>query len=232
MAINNEWLRDYTCVNTLRPRRNRRHFADDTFNRIFVDENIRISIKISLKFVPKGPINTILALVQIMAWRRSGEKPLSEPMMVSLPTHICVTRPQWVNTLRLTQNGHAHRDIKCTKGNFTPITNIYNISASTISSLDGHVNMKKPPDLNGIVPETCVMGMTSRADQGHSKNNPGSRWQYKNFGKIFTRPTYKILSGFTVITYVYRSSIQNKFQSDTIIITSDLAVSRLHKIWQ
>ena len=31
-----------------------------------------------------------------MAWRRPGDKPLSEPMMVSLPTHICVTQPQWV----------------------------------------------------------------------------------------------------------------------------------------
>ena len=37
------------------------------------------------------------ALVQIMAWRRPGDKPLSEPMLDSLPTHICVTRPQWVN---------------------------------------------------------------------------------------------------------------------------------------
>ena len=54
-------------------------------------------VKISLKFVPKGRINNIPALVQIMAWRRPGDKPLSEPMMVSLPTHICVTRPQWVN---------------------------------------------------------------------------------------------------------------------------------------
>ena len=36
------------------------------------------------------------ALVQIMAWRRPGDRPLSEPMMVSLPTHICVARPQWV----------------------------------------------------------------------------------------------------------------------------------------
>ena len=50
----------------------------------------------SLKFVPKGQINNIPALVQIMAWRRPGDKPLSEPMMVSLTTHICVTRPQWV----------------------------------------------------------------------------------------------------------------------------------------
>ena len=31
-----------------------------------------------------------------MAWRRPGNKPLSEPRMISLPTHICVTRPQWV----------------------------------------------------------------------------------------------------------------------------------------
>ena len=30
---------------------------------------------------------------------RSGDKPLSEPMMVSLMTHICVARPQWVNWL-------------------------------------------------------------------------------------------------------------------------------------
>ena len=32
----------------------------------------------------------------MMAWRRPGAKTLSEPMMVSLLKHICVTRPQWV----------------------------------------------------------------------------------------------------------------------------------------
>ena len=57
------------------------HFADDIFKRIFLNENIWIPIKISLKFVPKGPINNIPALVQIMAWRRSGDKPLPEPMI-------------------------------------------------------------------------------------------------------------------------------------------------------
>ena len=81
-------------VNTLRLRQNGRHFADDTFNRIFMNENVRISIKFSLKFVPKGPVNNIPALVQITAWCRPGDKPLSEPVMVSLLTHICVTRPQ------------------------------------------------------------------------------------------------------------------------------------------
>ena len=87
-------------VNTLRPRQNRCHFANNIFKYIFFNENAQISLKISLKFIPKGPINNIPALVQIMAWRRPGDKPLSEPMMVSFPTHICVTRPQWVNTYR------------------------------------------------------------------------------------------------------------------------------------
>ena len=76
--------------------RHGRHFADDIFKCIFLNENVWISIKISLKFVPKGPINNIPALVQIMVWCRPGNKPLSEAMMVNLPTHICVSRPQWV----------------------------------------------------------------------------------------------------------------------------------------
>ena len=83
-------------INTLRPRQNDHRFSEDTFKRIFLNENVIISIKISLKFVLKGPINNNPSLVQIMAWRRSGDTPLSEPMMVSLLTHICVTRPQWV----------------------------------------------------------------------------------------------------------------------------------------
>ena len=47
-----------------------------------------ISINISLKFVPRGPINNIPTLLQVMAWRRPSNKPLSEPMMVRLTTHI------------------------------------------------------------------------------------------------------------------------------------------------
>ena len=83
-------------LNTLRPRQNGRHFADDRFKCILLNENLWITIKHSLKFVSKDLINNIPALVQIMAWRRPGDKPLSEPMLVSLPTHICVTRSQWV----------------------------------------------------------------------------------------------------------------------------------------
>ena len=88
--------------NTLRPRQNGRHFADDIFKRIFWNENIWISIDISLNFIDKGQINNIPALVQIMAWRRPGDKSLSEPMMVNMLTHICVTRPQWVKSFEMT----------------------------------------------------------------------------------------------------------------------------------
>ena len=101
----------WNLVNSLRPRRNRRHFADDIFKCIFLNENVWILIEFSPKFVPKGPINIISALVQIMAWRRPGDKPLSEPMIVSLPTHICVTRPHYVNigsrACWLTAPGHC-----------------------------------------------------------------------------------------------------------------------------
>ena len=56
--------------------------------------------KISLKFVPRGPITNIPTLVQIMAWRRPDDKTLSESLMVILLTHICVTQPEWVNLFR------------------------------------------------------------------------------------------------------------------------------------
>ena len=67
-------------VNTSPPRQNGHHFAEDIFRCIFLNENAWIFIMISLNFVPKGSINNIPALVQIMAWRRRGDKPLSEPI--------------------------------------------------------------------------------------------------------------------------------------------------------
>ena len=85
-----------STFNISRPRHNGSHFPDDIFKCIFVNENISISINISLKFVPKSSINNIPASVQIMARRRPGHKPLSESMMVNLLTHIFVTRTQWL----------------------------------------------------------------------------------------------------------------------------------------
>ena len=93
-------------INTLRPRQNGRHFLDNIFKCIFLNENVWISIKISLNFVPMGPINNIPALVQITAWCRPGNKPLSEPMVGSLLTHICLTRPQWVRQSGSMKSNH------------------------------------------------------------------------------------------------------------------------------
>ena len=58
-------------------------------NAFFMNENVWISLKISLKCVPKVRIDNIPALVQIMACRLVGA-------LFSLLTHICATRPQWV----------------------------------------------------------------------------------------------------------------------------------------
>ena len=107
-----EVVKHFVAFNTLRPRQNGRHFPDDIFKWIFLNENVWISINISLKFVPRGPINNIPTVVQVMAWRRSGDKPLSEPMMVNLSTHICVTRPQWVNYTGLHSLGNDWYSLK------------------------------------------------------------------------------------------------------------------------
>ena len=92
----------YRLVDILRPKQNRRHFADDIFKCIFLNEDVLISIKISLKFTSKSPINNIPTLAQIMAWCRPCDKPLSETILPRLLTHICVTRPQWVKLFMTT----------------------------------------------------------------------------------------------------------------------------------
>ena len=58
--------------------------ADDIFKSIFLYENDRIPIHVSLKLVPRSPTDNKPALVQVMDWRRTGDKPLSEPMMTHL----------------------------------------------------------------------------------------------------------------------------------------------------
>ena len=62
----------------------------------FLMKMYKFWLRFHWSFVPKGPIDNIPALVQIIAWRWPGDKPLSEPMMVSLLTQICVNQPQWV----------------------------------------------------------------------------------------------------------------------------------------
>ena len=52
-----------SLVNILRLMQNGCHLPDDIFKWIFLSENVYISIKILLKFVPRCPINNIPALV-------------------------------------------------------------------------------------------------------------------------------------------------------------------------
>ena len=85
------------CINKMGPKQNGRHLPDKIFKCILLNENVWISIDISLNLVPKCLISNIPAFIQIMAWRRPGDNPLSETIMVSFYMHICVTRPHWVN---------------------------------------------------------------------------------------------------------------------------------------
>ena len=55
--------------------------ANDIFECIYLNENDRITFQISLKFVPRSLIDNKPALVQVMAWRRTGDKPLPEPVL-------------------------------------------------------------------------------------------------------------------------------------------------------
>ena len=77
------YINDYIFfqLNSSPTGQNGRHFADDVFKCIFVNKMFCILNRLLLKFVPKGLINNIPALVQIMAWRRPGGKPLSEPKL-------------------------------------------------------------------------------------------------------------------------------------------------------
>ena len=61
-----------------------------------MNEKFCFSIRFSLKFVPKGPFDNKLAMVQVMAWRRTGDKPLPEPMLTHFPDAYIGTRGRWV----------------------------------------------------------------------------------------------------------------------------------------
>ena len=80
----------FKCVNTLRPIKNGRYFADDTFKRIFLNENVIFLSKFHWSLFLR------VQLTISIIGSENGDKPLSELMMVKIRTHICVTWPQWV----------------------------------------------------------------------------------------------------------------------------------------
>ena len=90
------WVLVRIGLNLLRPRQNGLHFADDIFKCIFFNENLGILIKISLKFVPEGPMNNLITLVWMMTLSRKATSHYLKQWWHSLQIHICVTRPQWV----------------------------------------------------------------------------------------------------------------------------------------
>ena len=82
--------RNYGTGWTSRPRHHCCFFANYFFKCIFSNENAWITPKISLMYVSNVPINSVSALVQIIAWRRPGNRPSSEEIIVSLLAYICV----------------------------------------------------------------------------------------------------------------------------------------------
>ena len=150
-------------LNTLSPRQNGCHFADEICKCIFLNENGWILINISLKFVPKGQINNIPALVQIMAWYRPDNKPLSEPMLVSLLTQICVIPPQWVKEATVTHLATVHvvfsnnlstlvQVIAC----YLQATNWIDVDSSLMRSFGFHVWTVSPEMHQILIIEMCL----------------------------------------------------------------------------
>ena len=130
-------------LNTLRPRQNGRHFPDNIFKCIFFNENVSISIKNSLKFVPKGSINNIPALVQIMAWCQPGDKPSTEPMMFCLLTYMghSASMSQWP----FQDSGHIGPYNPCKPGNYDHTLGLYSLRRPHLFGIRiPIINMRQP----------------------------------------------------------------------------------------
>ena len=132
----------------MRPRHKGCPFTDDIFKCIFVNDLVWIPIKNYLSFVIKGAVNNILVLVPIRAWCRPGDKPLSQPMMVSLSTHIYVIRPQWVNRVQhfVTEQAPSHCLILISNQmdhREQPMVTIWNDCTSSVSKLYSQLGFSK-----------------------------------------------------------------------------------------
>ena len=95
-----DYAAKFVSILVVSPGQNGRHFADEIFKCIFLNEKFCILIRISLKFVPKDPNDNKWVLVQVMAWCRIGHKPLPESMLIQFTDayyiYIYGTRGRWV----------------------------------------------------------------------------------------------------------------------------------------
>ena len=112
----------------------------------------------TVHFVPKGPIDNIPVLVQTMAWCWTGNKPLSEEMLLM---HICVTLPQWVNPVldlqkHLLQITFIKSSLKfiliCPAGSILPPKNI---TETDILPVDDMLTRGECCELPGVSPSKC-----------------------------------------------------------------------------
>ena len=87
-------------LNSSFPGQNGRRFTDDISKCLFMNEKFCISIRISLQFAPNGQINDNAALGQVMAWRRTGDKPLPEPMLTQFTDAYICHMGRWVKAHR------------------------------------------------------------------------------------------------------------------------------------
>ena len=76
-----ECIQQCATSNSYPPGQNGHNFANNIFKRIFLNENVGTLIQLSLKVFANGPIDSKSALVQVMACRLFGAKPLPEPML-------------------------------------------------------------------------------------------------------------------------------------------------------
>ena len=84
-------------VNSPPPGQNRCHFADNIFKCIYANEKFSILIQISSKDVSMCPIDNNSSLIQVMAWRRTSDKPLLEAMSTHIIDAYMRHQGRWVN---------------------------------------------------------------------------------------------------------------------------------------
>ena len=88
-------------------------FADDIFRCIFLNENIRMSIQFSLKYLLNGTIDSKSVFVQVMARRPTGDKPLPEPMLARL--YAALGENEFDTASRILYDNYYCLFIKCHK---------------------------------------------------------------------------------------------------------------------
>ena len=75
-------------------------------------------IRVSSKFVAKGPMDKTSVLVRVMALHRTGDESLPEPMLTISTSHICGITEKWVKTgSRVCFSSYVSQDVKLTRWN-------------------------------------------------------------------------------------------------------------------